>query len=96
MAPPKSVTAGRVNILLLIGEAVMVAMMGCPPERTPLNRCIANRPEYKLPETIGFEGFVGKIAVVEAGDGKHSDTIKQHAHANGRPAPTDPENPQAH
>ena len=96
MAPPEAMSTGRVNILLLIRKAVMMAMMGRPPEWAPLNRRITHRPEYKLPEPIGFECFMGKIAVVEAGDGKHTDTIKQHGHAYGRPAPADPENPQAH
>jgi hypothetical protein len=39
---------------------------------------------------------MGKIAVVKSGDGKHTDRIKQEGHADSRPTPADPENPQAH
>ena len=96
MAPPEAMAAGRVNILLLIRKAVMMAMMGRPPEWAPLNRRITHRPEYKLPEPIGFECFMGKIAVVEAGDGEHTNQVKQDRHTDSCPGPADPESPQAH
>jgi len=75
---------------------VMVAMMGGPPERSPLDRCITHRSEYKLPESIGFEGVMGKIAVIKACDGKHTDQVKQNRNTDSCPGPADPENTETH
>ena len=84
------------NILLLIRVAVMMPMMGRPPEWASLHGRIAQSPKNKLPEPVGFESFMRKIAVVEACDGEHADQVKQDRHTDSCPGPADPENTQTH
>ena len=91
MAPPETVPDRRVNILLLIRIAMMVAMMGNPPERASLDRRIAKDAENKLPEPIRFKCFMGKIPVIEPGDGEHAHRVGGHRHADRHRAPAHPE-----
>ena len=51
---------------------MVVPMMSGPPQRPTLGCAGAQDTEEKLCNTAGLEGFVGKVAMVEAGDGKHA------------------------
>ena len=42
-----------------------------------------------------MKSFVGKIAVVKSGDGKHPHEIEANRRGNGRPAPADPKDREA-
>ena len=63
----------RVKILCLVRMLVMMTMVCRPPERTPLGCAGTQNRKHKLPEAVGLEGLVGKIAMIEAGDGEHPD-----------------------
>ena len=43
-----------------------------------------------------LKGIVGKIAVVERGDGEHPDQIQSRRRPDCRPAPPDPDDSEAH
>jgi hypothetical protein len=73
-----------------------MAMMRCPPQRSALDRGIADDSKDELPEPIGFKGIVGEIAMVESGNGKHPDKIKPGRRQNSKPAPPHPDDAQTH
>lgn len=58
---------------------MVVPMMSGPPQRPTLGCAGAQDTEEKLCNTAGLEGFVGKVAMVEAGDGKHAHGEKPNA-----------------
>jgi hypothetical protein len=63
------------TVTLCIGMSVVMAVMRRPPERAPLHRAGAEQGEEKLSNPRGFEGAVGKITMVEPGDGEHAHEI---------------------
>jgi hypothetical protein len=85
-----------VRIFIGVGEAMVVAVMGGPPERAALDGGVSEHRKDELPEAVGLKGLVGKIAVVETSDRKHAHQIEQGRHRNSDPAPAHPDHPQAH
>ena len=55
---------------------VMVPVVRRPPERTALRGAGAQNGKHKLRGPAGFEGFVGKVAVIEAGNREHPNQEK--------------------
>ena len=70
--PEKSKQRGRMKIEFLIGMAMMMAMMRCPPQHAFLRRAHGHEGDYELKGAAGFEGAVRKIAVVSGGNEKHA------------------------
>jgi hypothetical protein len=70
-------------------------MVGCPPKGTPLSRSVTEDREKKLPETIDPKGLVGKVAMIEAGNGKNADKIKKHSDKYCHRTPTHPNHAKA-
>ena len=75
--------------------AVMVAMMGRPPQRPALHAGGAKRSEQELHRPRCGEGLVRKVAVIEAGDGEHAKRIHRGGDDNRKPGRADPDHPQA-
>ena len=67
------------KIQFLIGMAMMMAMMRCPPENTFLRRAHGHEGNYKLKRAAGFKGAMRKIAVVSGGNEKHAHAEKREA-----------------
>jgi len=84
------------RVFIGIGEAVMVAVMGGPPERSALDGGIAENREDELPEAAGLIRLVGKIAVIETRDGEHAHEIEHQRGRRRDPAPPHPDDPEAH
>jgi hypothetical protein len=92
MGPPKAAEAGGVDVILLVGMLVVVAMNGGPPERAALDGGIAERGEDELAETARLKAAMGKVAMIEAGDGEHPHKVECRGHDGGRPTKADGEN----
>lgn len=74
---------------------MMVTMGGGPPERASLHGGISEGCEEELDGAGGLEGFVGKVAVVEAGDGEHPDEVEEDRGNDDGPIDPDPEAKEA-
>jgi len=79
MRPPKPEERGRVEVLLLVRETVVMAMMGGPPEDTLLRGRHGHPGDDKLEPAAGLEGAVGEIAVIAGGDEEHADFVEEDA-----------------
>lgn len=79
------------NVLLGIGVLMMVPMMTGPPERTFLCTGQTQKPENKLEGAAGLVGSMRKIAVIDAGDGKHPNKIESDTNPERSPAKSGPE-----
>ena len=60
------------KIQFLIGMAVMMAMMRCPPQYALLRRAHGHERDYELKDAAGFKRAMRKIAVVSGGNEKHA------------------------
>ena len=58
---------------------MMMPVVRSPPERTSLYRSRADHGKDKLCDSGSLKTAVGKIAVIEAGNGKHPDKVKHGA-----------------
>lgn len=73
---------------------MVIPMVGSPPERPSLRRGGAENREQQLRQPGRFEGSMGEIAMIDAGDGEHSDQVQSKGDTNRRPAPADDKNTQ--
>ncbi len=80
-----------VQVLFGIGMPVVLAVVGGPPQRSALRAGSADEREQHFHPRVGLEGFMREIAVVEAGDGEHAQTIGQQQGDQCRPRKADPE-----
>jgi hypothetical protein len=94
MAPQQAMPDRGMDIVLIIGMGMVVAMVGGPPYRTPLHGGGTKKGKYQLGRAGGLESAMGKIAVVESCDGKHAQYIKRDREGNGGWAPTHPNHAQ--
>ena len=92
MAPDKAVLMGRVGISRLVGVAVMMPVVGGPPEGATLECTVAYQGEYELSSPRGGKGSMGEIAVIKSGDGKHAHGVRCESNPYSYGAPTNPEN----
>jgi len=96
MAPEESVPVGRMGIALFVGMAMMMAVVSGPPEGSLLNGAVAPDGEKELGPARCLEGTVGKVTMVKARNGEHSDEVKGHSRQDRNPAPTHPDHSEAH
>ncbi len=96
VAPPETVARRGVRILIGVGEAMVVAVMGGPPQGAALDGGVAEHRKDELPETVGLISLVRKIAVVESRDGEHANEIEHQRGRHRDPTPPHPDHPQAH
>ena len=94
MAPEESPLNGRVNVVRLIGKAMVMTMMGGPPQRPPLRAGSADERSDKLPEAGRLVRAMREIAMVDTGDRQHAHPIQHHCRADGHRTPTNPEDQQ--
>ena len=93
--PPESMLLGRVGILLFVRMFVMMAMLVTPPQRAALNSGRAKHGKEKLRRARRGKCFMGKVAMIKPGDGKHPHQIQHHRRADGEPAPAREKNSEA-
>jgi hypothetical protein len=83
-----------VDVIVLVGEAVMMAVMGGPPEDAFLGGGHGHEGDYELEYAAGFVGAMRKIAVIAGGDPEHPDRDKGYAGDQIGPVEWDEENAQ--
>jgi hypothetical protein len=63
-----------------ITVAMVMAMMGGPPQRSLLSGSLSHKSNYKLKKTRRLIGLVRKVAVIATRDPEHPEEIKERAH----------------
>src|SRR5947207_5568029 len=76
MRPEKTEERWGMEIVFLIGEAVMMAMVSSPPENALLRGGHGHEGDDELKGAAGFIGAMRKIAVIAGGDEKHANDEK--------------------
>jgi hypothetical protein len=72
------VDVGAVGVALLVGEGVVLAVVGDPGDHRPLDRRRAEDPEQAVQPVVGLEAAVGEVAVEADRDPEPG----QHVHAD--------------
>jgi len=90
--PEETEESGRVDVVFLIGEAMMVPMVGCPPEDALLRRGHGHEGDNELEDAAGLEGTMGEIAVIARGHPEHAHGDEGDAGDQIGPAKRDEEN----
>ncbi len=80
------------EIVFLIREAMMVTMVGGPPENALLRGGHGHEGDYELEGTAGFVGAMRKITVIAGGNEKHANDEKHGAGDEIRPVKRKEEN----
>ena len=93
MAPPEALLHRRVDVLGLVGEAVVVAVVRGPPEDPLLRGRLAEEGHDELPEAVHPVGAVGEVAVEARGDREHPEVVRPEA--EGDPFPREVEGEDA-
>ena len=75
MAPPEALQDGAVDVLGLVGEAVMVPVEGRPPEGALLAGGLGQQGQQELRKPPQAEAPVPEIAMVAGGDPEHPDAV---------------------
>ena len=73
----------------------MMAMGGGPPEGASLHGGISEEGENELRGARSFETAMGKVAMIESGDGEHADEVEHDGGNHGERAPADHEDKEA-
>src|SRR5271156_2651188 len=77
---PKETEERRgVDVVVLVGEAVMMAVVSGPPEDAFLGGGHGHEGDYELEYAAGFVGAMRKIAVIAGCDPEHPDRDEGHA-----------------
>src|SRR5256885_2021136 len=92
MRPEKTEERGGMEIVFLIGEAMMMAMVSGPPENAFLRGGHGHEGDDELKGAAGFIRAVRKIAVIAGGDEKHANDEKRDASDEIRPVKRKEEN----
>ena len=79
VGPEETEERGGVNVVVLVGEAVMMAVMGGPPEDAFLGGGHGHEGDDELEGAAGFVGAMREIAVIAGGDPEHPDRDEGHA-----------------
>ena len=69
---------------------MVMAVVGGPPERSALQCAVAEQGKEKLCRARSGKSAVRKIAVIEAGNGKHAHGVGDGGDGDGSWAPADP------
>ena len=85
---------GRVDVLGLVGEAVVVPVVRGPPEDPLLRRRLAEEGHHELPEAVHPVGPVGEVAVEARGDREHPEVVRPEAEGDPLPGEADGEDAQ--
>ena len=73
VGPEETEKRGGVDVVVLIGEAMVMAVMGCPPQDPFLGRGHGHERDYELEGAASLVGTVGEIAVVAGGYPEHAE-----------------------
>ena len=92
MRPEKTKERGGMEIVFLIGEAMMMAMVSGPPKNAFLRGRHGHEGDDELKGAAGFIRAVRKIAVIAGGDEKHANDEKRGAGNEIRPVKRKKEN----
>ena len=82
------------QVIFLIGVAVMMPVMRRPPKNTLLRRRHGHPGDHELEPAAGFEGTMRKIAMIAGRDEKHADFIGEETGQRVIPFEWNEENPQ--
>jgi hypothetical protein len=77
------------DVLFMISMLMMMAMRGCPPERTALSRRVSQNCEQKLPGSRGVKCLMRKIAMIKTGNCKHPEKVERNGCNDRRRTPSD-------
>jgi len=91
MTPPEAVLVWGMGVGLLVGIAVVLAVMGGPPQWTTLQGAVADKREEELCPARGAKGAMREIAVVKTGYREHAYGIRGGGNRQRGRAETDPE-----
>src|SRR3546814_1322482 len=86
MCEPETVLAWRVRIQRRVGVAVVVAMLGRPPQGAGLQRGLRDPRQHKLEHATGLVGLVREVAVIAGGDAEDAHEVQRHAQCERAPA----------
>src|SRR2546429_9223448 len=92
MRPEKTEERGGMEIVFLIGEAMMMAMVSSPPENALLRGRHGHEGDNELKGAAGFIRAVRKIAGIAGGDEKHANDEKRGASDQKQPGKGKEEN----
>jgi len=92
MRPEKTKERGGMEIVFLIGEAMMMAMVSGPPKNAFLRGRHGHEGDDELEGAAGFVRAVRKIAVIAGGDEKHANDEKRGTSDEIRPVKREEEN----
>src|ERR1700737_2676595 len=67
------------KVQFLIGVAMMMAMMRCPPQYALLSGAHGHERDYELEDAAGFKRAVRKIAMISSGNEKHTHAKERQA-----------------
>jgi hypothetical protein len=94
VGPQEAVGVRRMSIFRLVRVQVVVAVMISPPERTPLHGGTCPNRHHELEEPRGAVGFVRKVPVMDACDGKHPQEVQGDRKKNREGAGSRPYDPE--
>ena len=77
---PEAVDLHGVRVGRRVAVAVVMAVVGCPPERPLLRRSLRHEGDDELKPARGLVRLVREVAVIAAGDPEHSDHVQGGAH----------------
>ena len=94
VGPEETEERGGVDVIVLVGEAVMMTVVGGPPEDAFLGGSHSHEGDYELEYATGFVGAMREIPVIAGGDPEHPDRDEGYAGDQIGPAKRNEENAQ--
>ncbi len=85
----------RMHVEFGVGVAVVVAVLGGPPEHALLRRRLRQHGQHELHRTAGLVGPVREIAVIAASHGEHPQPVEAKGQPERRGGHAAPERPEA-
>jgi hypothetical protein len=92
---PEAPLTRRVDVELGVGVAVVLAVLGGPPQRSLLGRALGDERQHELERPAGLERPVREVAVVAGGDGEHPQQKKADGDGHGGAGDASPDRRQA-
>lgn len=83
------------NVFFLIGMAMVMPMIGGPPEDAFLAGCLRRKGQKELPQAIYFERAMAEVTVVAGSDGEHAHGVEHSHQRDPLPAESNKENREA-
>ena len=91
----KPALQGRMHVVLGVGEAMMVSVLGRPPQHAALRAALRQHGQHELHEAARGERPVREIAVVAGAYAEHPNTIEHAAQRQGAQAHARPDRGEA-